>query len=87
VSYCCDSTTWIQERITATRALILKYEEALDAFATGAQSYSIDTGQTRQVVTKHMLGSVQLTITRLEARLSTYEQRLGCARTYVRPSW
>lgn len=84
---CCDDTTWIQERITATKALIVKYEEAVDALSTGAQSYQLDTGQTRQLVSKAQLGSIQLTITRLEARLATYQQRLGCARLYVRPGW
>lgn len=84
---CCDDTTWIQDRITETRALIVAYEAAILAISTGSQSYSLDTGQTRQVVTKAQLGSLQLTLSRLEARLSTYEQRLGCGRLYVRPSW
>jgi hypothetical protein len=87
MTYCCDDTTWIQERITATRTLIVAYEDAILAISTGSQSYSLDTGQTRQVVTKAMLGSLQLTLARLEARLSTYEQRLGCARLNVRPAW
>jgi hypothetical protein len=84
---CCDDTIWIEARISATRALIVAYEEAILAVSTGAQSYSFDTGQTRQVVSKAQLGSLQLTLARLEARLATYEQRLGCARLYVRPSW
>ena len=84
---CCDDTEWIQERITATKALIVKYEAAVDAISSGAQSYQLDTGQTRQFVTKAQLGSLQLTITRLESRLATYQQRLGCGRMYVRPGW
>jgi hypothetical protein len=84
---CCTDREWITDRINATRALIVKYEAALDAFAMGAQSYSLDTGQTRQTITKQQLGSVQLTLSRLESRLSTYEMRLGCARLYMRPAW
>lgn len=83
---CCD-VEWIEARITQTRALIVAYEDAILTLSTGAQSYSLDTGQTRQVVTKAQLGSLQLTLERLESRLSTYEQRLGCARLFVRPSW
>lgn len=83
---CCD-TEWIEARITATKALIVKYEEAIDALSTGAQSYTMDTGQTRQVVQKSDLSQMQLTLTRLEARLSTLQQRLGCGRTQARPGW
>lgn len=82
-----DDTEWIMDRIAATKALIVKYEEAIDAVAGGVQSYSLDTGQTRQTVTRAQLGSLQLTLGRLEARLSTYQQRLGCARLVVRPHW
>jgi hypothetical protein len=83
----CDDSEWVIDRIAATKALIIKYEEALDAFALGAQSYSLDTGQTRQVVTRSQLGSIQLTLSRLESRLSTYQMRMGCARLVVRPHW
>lgn len=82
-----DDTEWFMERIAATKALIVKYEEAIDAVSTGAQSYSMDTGQTRQVVTKAQLGSLQLTLQRLETRLATYQQRLCGTQTYVRPGW
>lgn len=78
---------WVRERIERTKELIVKYEDALDAISNGAQSYSLDTGQTRQVVTKSQLGSIQLTLSRLEARLSTYQQRLGSGVLYVRPHW
>jgi hypothetical protein len=84
---CCDDTTWICDRINATRALIVKYEAAIDALSTGAQSYQLDTGQTRQLVSKVQLPSLLSTLSGLEARLATYEQRLGCARLYVRPGW
>jgi hypothetical protein len=78
---------WTNERIAATKALIVVYEAAVDALASGAQSYQLDTGQTRQLVSKAQLGSLQLTLSRLESRLSTYQQRLGKARFYLRPGW
>jgi hypothetical protein len=83
----CDDRQWIIDRIDTTRNLIIQYETALGAIADGAQSYQLDTGQTRQLVTKANLGSVQLTLMRLEARLATLQNRLGCARVYVRPGW
>lgn len=83
----CDDTTWITDRINATKALIIKYEAAIDALSTGAQSYQLDTGQTRQLVSKVQLPSLQSTLSGLESRLATYQQRLGCARLYVRPGW
>lgn len=82
-----DDTEWLMERIAATKALIIKYEEAIDTVSTDGQSYSMDTGQTRQLVTQAQLGSLQLTLQRLETRLSTYQQRLCGAQTYVRPGW
>lgn len=82
-----NETEWLKERVAATKALIVKYEEAIDAVSTGVQSYSLDTGQTRQVVSKAQLGSLQLTLQRLETRLAAYQQRLCGAQTYVRPGW
>jgi len=83
------NTEWIMERIAATKALILQYETAIGALATGKQSYSLDTGQTRIVVTRAQLGSLQLTLQRLETRLDELERQLrgGGQTNYVRPGW
>lgn len=83
----CDDRTWNLERIAATKLLIIVYEGAIDALSSGAQSYQLDTGQTRQLVSKAQLGSLQLTLTRLESRLATLQMRIGRARFYVRPGW
>jgi hypothetical protein len=83
-----DDEAWIRARIVSTKALILAHEAAILALSTGgAQSYQLDTGQTRQLVTKAHLGSLELALKRLEARLSTLQQKLGKARFYVRPGW
>lgn len=82
-----DDTAWIKARIAATKALIVAYEAAVLALSTGAQTYQLDTGQSRQLVSKAQLGSLELTLKRLEARLSTLQQRLGRGRFYVRPGW
>lgn len=82
-----DDVEWIQARIVATKALIVAYEAAILALAGGAQSYQLDTGQSRQLVEKAQLGSLRLVLSELESRLSTYQQRLGRGRFQVRPAW
>lgn len=85
---CCSGDDWIKARIVKTRELIEKYEDALDQLSAGAvQSYQLDTGQTRQMVTKADLGNIQRTLSRLESRLGTLEARLGCAQSIGRPAW
>jgi len=82
-----DDAAWIAQRITATKALIVIYETAITALAGGAQSYQLDTGQTRQYVTKAELGSLRLTLESLESRLAGLQARSGKGRFYGRPGW
>jgi hypothetical protein len=85
---CCDDAAWLEERLAAKKALIVKYETEIDALSDGAQTYSLDTGQTRQVVTKANLSEMRNMIARLESDISTLQQRLyGCGRFQVRPGW
>jgi hypothetical protein len=69
-------STWIQARITRTKELIVIYEDALASIASGAQTYSLDTGQTRQVVTKADVASLRMNLSHLENRLSMLELKL-----------
>ena len=85
---CCDDTAFWEARLTAKKAAIVAYEAAITAVAGGAQSYSLDTGQTRQVVTKANITEMRNMVAQLESDISTLQQRLyGCGRTYVRPGW
>lgn len=85
---CCDETVWLDARIAAKRAAIVAYEGAALALAGGAQSYSLDTGQTRQVVTKANLSEMRNMVARLESDLSTLMlRRFGCGNLQVRPGW
>jgi len=69
---------FIQDRINATKAEIIAYEDASLALATGnIQSYTIDTGQNRQTVTKLDLYQINKTIDSLYNRCATLEQRLN----------
>jgi hypothetical protein len=78
---------WLEERVTKTKALIVAYEDAMIALAGGAQSYTLDTGQTRQTVTKADVGSMRLMLDALESRLAWLEMRLCGASIRVTPGW
>ena len=78
-----------QDRINAAKALLLLYDAALTAITiSGAQSYLIDTGQTKQTVTKLDIKSLNDSISSLENRIATLTARLtGNGVTQVRPMW
>lgn len=80
--------TFLDERITATKLAIVEYEAALAALATGVQSYTLDTGQTRQVVTRHNITSMTAALDTLYDRLSTLDTRKdGRGVKNMRPGW
>lgn len=75
----CDETTWIQARLTATKALIEAYEAAILALSTDSvQMYQLDTGQTRQMVTKANLTSMRSALSSLWTQYDSLRARLGC---------
>jgi hypothetical protein len=85
---CCDDAEWLAERIAAKKAALLAFDSAITALAGGAQTYSLDTGQTRQVVSKANLSEMRIMVSKLESEISTLQQRLnGCGRFQVRPGW
>lgn len=85
---CCDDRAWLEERIAKKKEAIVEFENGLIAIAGGAQSYSFDTGQTRQVVTKANITETRNVIAQLESDIVTLQMRLyGCGRFVVRPGW
>ena len=80
---------FIRERITATKALIVAYEDALLAITTGGvESYTLDTGQSRQTVTKLSIDWLNKSLDSLYNRCATLEARLtGSGSTTMRPTW
>lgn len=83
---CCitDDREYLEGRITRTEELIVKYEDAIDALASGAQMYHLDTGQTRQMVTKAQLAQLRTMLDQLENRRATLRARLcGTARVGI----
>lgn len=84
--YCCIDVAWVNERIAATKAAIVAYEEAILALSSGAvYSYTLDTGQTKQTVTKQQLSSLKDILGSLENRLQYLQNKLcGGGGLYVR---
>ena len=82
--------TFLQNRITVTEAMIIAYEDAITALAVGGMtmSYTLDTGQDRQVVTRENLGGLQKQLDALYNRLTTMCVRLnGGGSVTARPAW
>ncbi len=83
-----DQTTWIEARIAATEIAIVAYEDAMIALSTGSQTYSLDTGQTRQTVTKANLSEMRNALAELENRLDVYRAKLGLGNGFImRPAY
>ena len=82
--------TFLQERIVATKELIVAYEGAVAALAAanGVQYYTFDTGQDKQTVTRADVPSLGRMIGSLYNRLATLEARLyGSGVSQARPNW
>ncbi len=80
--------TFIQARIDTTKLQIVAYEDAALALAGGVQSYTLDTGQSRQTVSKLDLSAINKTIDSLYNRCATLEARLnGSGTLTARPAW
>jgi len=77
---------FLQERIDAIKLLIVAYEAAMLAVTVGGvQSYTLDTGQTRQVVTKRSLGEIRNARDQAMNELATLSARRNGAGGIVRP--
>lgn len=81
--------TFLQERIVATKAQIITLETAADNLSSGViTSYTIDTGQSRQVVVKSSINTINTVLDSLYNRLATLEARLNGSGTVIgRPAW
>lgn len=78
---------WMDARIARTKASIVIYEDAIDALTTTHQTYTIQTAQTQETVTRTSLGQLRATLSSLENRLATLNaRRYGSSRT-ARPGF
>lgn len=80
---------FLASRVAALKARIVAYEEAALGLASGVvQSYEIETGQTRQKVTKTNVDVLEKALAGLYNQLTTLEARLcGNGSTHYVPSW
>lgn len=80
----CVANSVLQARIVTLTALITAYEAALLALGTvGIQSYTLDTGQTRQTVTRANVTELRRAVSSFYNDLATTEARLnGCGVTH-----
>ena len=67
---------WLEARRTATQTAIVAYEDAILALASGAQQYTLDTGQTRVTKTQANLSEMRRMLSELEQRLEGLDARL-----------
>lgn len=68
---------FLQARIDATKAQIVAYEDAITTLASGVQSYTLDTRQNRQTVTRADISALQKSLDSLYNRCATLEARLN----------
>ena len=80
---------YLVNRIAVTKTIIEAYEDAVLALgvAGGVESYTLDTGQSRQTVTRADLSSLSRMLDSLYNRLATMEARLSGGTTIVRPAF
>lgn len=80
--------TFVQARLDAVLARIEAYETALAAFAVeGTQSYTLDTGQDRQTVTRYDIPKMEEALQSLFDQYDVWYERLNPAPTVGRPIW
>ncbi len=70
-------TAFQLERITKAKALVIVYEDALTALGlANTQSYTLDTGQNKQTVSKLDIKSLTESLDSLLNRIATMESHL-----------
>lgn len=86
---CCDDTAFLEQQLTAVEAAISAYRAAVLALGTGGvQSYTLDTGQTRQTVTKANLTEMRRAVDSMMNERAVLRAQLGCGgHTYVVPGF
>jgi len=79
--------TFWTDRLAAAKAMVAAYDAAILALVSGAQSYQLDTGQTRQLVSKANLASLRSARDGLLNEVATLEARTCGRGTHVVPNF
>mgnify|MGYP003681975929 CR=1 FL=1 len=85
----CSRSVW-ETQLEKAKAALEAWSDAELALAVdgGVLSYTLDTGQGRQTVTRRNLGEIRATINNLANTVATLEARLyGCGTALGRPRW
>ena len=81
-------TAWKTARLAKAKEMVVALEDAILAIANGAQTYMLDTGQTRQSVTRADLGSLRLQLREAENLVAERCAALTPDRSYIfKPGW
>lgn len=81
-------TEAIEDELDELRGELAQVRAAITAILGGAQQYSLDTGQTRQVVTRANLGTLRIMRTDLRNEIRLLEAQCdGGAATRVIPGF
>lgn len=79
------ASAWWQARLKEARAHVEELEEAISKLLDGSiQSYQLDTGQTRTLVTRQQMSPMYLALERAFNRVSVLEIRCGVAPSVTR---
>lgn len=84
------TTAELDALIAETKAAVLAYNAGILALSSGTKMYQLDTGQTRQMVTRANLSDMRRTLDYLEERLGKLvAQRNNCrgGSFTARPGW
>ena len=85
-----SSDDFLRSQYEDQKIIVANYAVAIDALLTGkVQSYELDTGQTRQRVTKFDLAKLQEAYNAALSLLRSLEAALGIGRSVVtvNPAW
>lgn len=80
-------TQFLDEQIARKKTEIAELDAAISALVAGAQTYQLDTGQTRQSVTKAQLSQLRNLRTSVWNELSTLYARRNGASVIARPGF
>lgn len=86
---CCDpSDTFWSDQLAAAKLSAARIQAAIDALTIGGvQTYQLDTGQTRQLVSKFNLPGLNAVLLSTLNRVATLQARIGgCGTIHVVPN-
>jgi chromosome segregation ATPase len=86
----CIDNDWLDARIEKTKEQIEALEDKILALETNPQAYSsytIETAQTRETITKSTLAQLRSALSSLENRLATLCARRHGSGSYAKPGF